>query len=82
MTRVTLTNEYILIETENIDFSVLRKAVERYNVKYTVLVKNSMFAYEREQLVEIYADSEQEALDEAQKLDIHAEVKIISFEDV
>lgn len=82
MTRVTLTNEYILIETENIDFSVLRKAVERYNVRYTVLVKNSMFAYEREQLVEIYADSEQEALDEAQKLDIHAEVKIISFDGV
>lgn len=30
MTRVTLTEEYVLVETDDIDFSVLRAAVQAY----------------------------------------------------
>jgi hypothetical protein len=44
---------------------------------YKVRIKNTMFGYERDQIVEIAADSEKAALAIAQEKDIYAEVSIV-----
>lgn len=45
---------------------------------YTILVKNDMFGYTRDQHITISADSVSEALSEAQKMDIYADVSLVS----
>jgi predicted house-cleaning noncanonical NTP pyrophosphatase (MazG superfamily) len=45
---------------------------------YKVRIYNSMFGYERDQVVEIIADSEKSALKIAQQKDLYAEVSIVS----
>jgi hypothetical protein len=44
---------------------------------YKVRIKNTMFGYERDQIVEIAADSEKAALAKAQDIDCFAEVSIV-----
>jgi hypothetical protein len=44
---------------------------------YKVRIKNTMFGYERDQVVEIAADSEKDALKKAQDIDCFAEVSIV-----
>ena len=44
---------------------------------YKVRIKNTMFGYERDQIVEIAADSEKAALKKAQDIDCFAEVSIV-----
>jgi len=44
---------------------------------YKVRIYNSMFGYERDQIVEIVADSEAAALAKARDIDCFAEVSIV-----
>jgi hypothetical protein len=44
---------------------------------YKVRIYNSMFGYERDQIVEIAADSEAAALEKARNIDCFAEVSIV-----
>ena len=44
---------------------------------YKVRIKNTMYGYERDQIVEIAADSETAALKKAQDIDCFAEVSIV-----
>jgi hypothetical protein len=44
---------------------------------YKVRIKNTMFGYERDQIVEISADSEKTALEKARDIDCFAEVSIV-----
>jgi hypothetical protein len=44
---------------------------------YKVRIKNTMFGYERDQIVEIAADSEEAALAKARDIDCFAEVSIV-----
>ena len=44
---------------------------------YKVRIYNSMFGYERDQILEIVADSEKAALAKAQQIDCFAEVSIV-----
>jgi hypothetical protein len=47
------------------------------SVMYKVRIKNTMFGYERDQVVEIAADSEAAALAKARDIDCFAEVSIV-----
>jgi hypothetical protein len=47
------------------------------SVMYKVRIKNTMFGYERDQIVEIAADSEAAALKKARDIDCFAEVSIV-----
>lgn len=44
---------------------------------YRVRIYNSMYGYERNQIVEIYAESEAAALAQAQNIDYYADVSIV-----
>ena len=44
---------------------------------YRVRIYNSMYGYERNQIVEIVAESEAAALAQAQKIDYYADVSIV-----
>jgi hypothetical protein len=44
---------------------------------FKVRIYNSMFGYERDQIVEIAADSEAAALEKARNIDCFAEVSIV-----
>jgi hypothetical protein len=44
---------------------------------YKVRIKNTMFGYERDQIVEIVADSEKAALAKARDIDCFAKVSIV-----
>jgi hypothetical protein len=44
---------------------------------YRVRIKNTMFGYERNQIVEIVAESEAAALAQAQNIDYYADVSIV-----
>lgn len=44
---------------------------------YKVRIKNTMFGYERDQIVEITADSEAAAIEKARNIDCFAEVSIV-----
>ena len=48
---------------------------------YKVRIYNSMFGYERDQIVEITADSEAAAIEKARSIDCFAEVSIKRDED-
>jgi len=45
-------------------------------MKYTVRIKNSMYGYERNQVVQIEAETEQQAISAAQTIDCFADVTI------
>ena len=45
---------------------------------YKVRIKNTMFGYERDQIVEIAAESEKQALEKALNIDYFAEVNIVN----
>jgi hypothetical protein len=47
------------------------------SVMYKVRIKNTMFGYERDQIVEIAADNEAAALAKARDIDCFAEVSIV-----
>ena len=44
---------------------------------FKIRIKNTMFGYERDQIVEIAADSEAAALEKARDIDCFAEVSIV-----
>lgn len=44
---------------------------------YKVRIKNTMFGYERDQIVEIAADNEKAALAKAQNIDCFADISIV-----
>ena len=44
---------------------------------YKIRIYNSMFGYERNQIVEITADNKELALEKARKIDCFAEVSIV-----
>ena len=77
MERVTQTEYYVLIETEDIDFSMLRAAVKEKLMIYRVRIKNNMHGYQSNQVVEIEATSVEEALRIAQAKDIYADVNLV-----
>lgn len=43
---------------------------------YIVKIKNTMFGYERDQTVQISAETKEQALKEAQQIDVYADVSI------
>lgn len=45
---------------------------------FKIRIKNSMYGYERDQIIHIDAESEQTALQIAQRYDTYADVSIIS----
>lgn len=67
----------MLIETDNIDFNMLRSAVISQENNYNIRIKNSMYGYEKDIIVTISAISAKHALVKAQKQDIYAEVTLV-----
>lgn len=67
----------MLIETEDIDFSMLRSAVKAQENTYSIRIKNDMYGYERDIVVSINAISAEHALAIAREKDIYAEVTLV-----
>lgn len=76
MERVSQTEHFVLIETEDIDFSILRAAVKANTMLYKVRIKNNMHGYQRNQLIDIDASSAAEAIKIAESIDMFADVSI------